>query len=76
MVKGPGLYSDIGKKARDILYKDYQSDQKFTLTSVTTSGIAITSTGTKKRELLLADFGTKIINKNVTTNFKVDTNSN
>ncbi|KAH9609180.1 hypothetical protein KSS87_002406 [Heliosperma pusillum] len=76
MVKGPGLYSDIGKKARDLLNKDYQSDQKFTLTSVTTSGIAITSTGTKKGELLLGDIGTKIINKNVTTDFKVDTNSN
>ncbi|KAH9618152.1 hypothetical protein KSS87_022808 [Heliosperma pusillum] len=76
MVKGLGLYYDIGKKAIDLLYKDYQSDQKFTLTSVTTSGIVITSTGTKKGELLLANIGTKIINKNVSTDFKVDTNSN
>nr|ACG47457.1 hypothetical protein [Zea mays] len=24
---GPGLYSEIGKKARDLLYKDYHTDR-------------------------------------------------
>lgn len=76
MVKGPGLYSDIGKRARDLLYKDYQSDHKFTLTTITASGVAITSTGTKKGELFLADLSTKLTNKNITTDVKVDTNSN
>ncbi|XP_021746153.1 mitochondrial outer membrane protein porin of 36 kDa [Chenopodium quinoa] len=76
MVKGPGLYSDIGKKARDLLYRDYQSDHKFTLTTYTANGVAITSTGTKKGELFLADVSTKLINKNITTDVKVDTNSN
>lgn len=76
MVKGPGLYSDIGKRARDLLYRDYQSDHKFTLSTYTTSGIAITTNGYKKGELLLADVGTKLINKNITTDIKVDTNSN
>lgn len=76
MVNGPGLYSDIGKKARDLLNKDFQSDHKFTLTTFTSSGVAITSTGTKKGELLLADVGAKFANKNITTDFKVDTNSN
>ncbi|KAL9246417.1 hypothetical protein vseg_019955 [Gypsophila vaccaria] len=76
MVKGPGLYSDIGKRARDLLNKDFQSDHKFTLTTFTSSGVAITSTGTKKGELLLADVGAKFANKNITTDFKVDTNSN
>ncbi|KAJ6431232.1 hypothetical protein OIU84_018679 [Salix udensis] len=51
MGKGPGLYSDIGKKARDLLYKDYQSDHKFTVTTYTSSGVAITSTGIKKGDL-------------------------
>nr|KJB30017.1 hypothetical protein B456_005G139100 [Gossypium raimondii] len=55
MGKGPGLYSDIGKKARDLLYKDYQADHKFTVTTYTSNGVAITSTGIKKGELLLAD---------------------
>ncbi|KAE8661414.1 Mitochondrial outer membrane protein porin 1 [Hibiscus syriacus] len=50
MGKGPGLYTDIGKKARDLLYKDYQADHKFTVTTYTSNGVAITSTGTKKAE--------------------------
>ncbi|XP_056695681.1 mitochondrial outer membrane protein porin of 36 kDa-like [Spinacia oleracea] len=37
---------------------------------------AITSTGTKKGELFLADVSTKLTNKNITTDVKVDTNSN
>ncbi|KAF3971425.1 hypothetical protein ACB098_03G164900 [Castanea mollissima] len=76
MVKGPGLYSDIGKKARDLLYKDYQSDHKFTVTTYTSTGVAITSTGIKKGELFLADVSTQLKNKNITTDIKVDTNSN
>ncbi|KAJ7953756.1 Mitochondrial outer membrane protein porin [Quillaja saponaria] len=76
MVKGPGLYSDIGKRARDLLYKDYQSDHKFTVTTLTTTGVAITSTGIKKGEFLLADISTQLKNKNITTDIKVDTNSN
>ncbi|KAK8643419.1 hypothetical protein V6N13_012718 [Hibiscus sabdariffa] len=76
MGKGPGLYSDIGKKARDLLYKDYQADHKFTLTTYTSNGVVITSTGTKKGELLLADVNTQLKNKNITTDVKVDTRSN
>ncbi|KAG2707274.1 hypothetical protein I3760_05G140700 [Carya illinoinensis] len=76
MVKGPGLYSDIGKKARDLLYKDYQSDHKFTITTYTSTGVAITSTGVKKGDLFLADVSTQLKNKNITTDIKVDTNSN
>ncbi|KAF5449704.1 hypothetical protein F2P56_030121 [Juglans regia] len=76
MVKGPGLYSDIGKKARDLLYKDYQSDHKFTITTYTSTGVAITSTGVKKGDLFVADVSTQLKNKNITTDIKVDTNSN
>ncbi|XP_058105296.1 mitochondrial outer membrane protein porin of 36 kDa [Magnolia sinica] len=76
MVKGPGLYSDVGKKARDLLYKDYQSDHKFNLTTYTSTGVAITASGTKKGELFLADVNTQLKNKNITTDVKVDTNSN
>lgn len=62
---GPGLYSEIGKKARgslcifsadffaqiylltwkflvypaDLLYKDYQTDHKFTITTCTSNGV-------------------------------------
>ncbi|KAB2613917.1 hypothetical protein ACFX13_045863 [Malus domestica] len=73
---GPGLYTDIGKKARDLLYRDYQSDHKFTITTFSPTGVAITSSGTKKGELFLADVNTQLKNKNVTTDVKVDTDSN
>ncbi|KAI8030408.1 hypothetical protein LOK49_LG01G03850 [Camellia lanceoleosa] len=76
MGKGPGLYTDIGKKARDLLYKDYQSDHKFTITTYSPTGVAITTSGTKKGDLFLADVNTQLKNKNVTTDIKVDTNSN
>ncbi|GAB2280323.1 hypothetical protein Dimus_014963 [Dionaea muscipula] len=76
MVKGPGLYSDIGKKARDLLYRDYQSDHKFTVATYASNGVAITSSGTKKGDLFLADVSTKLVNKNVTTDVKVDSSSN
>ncbi|KAB1211656.1 Mitochondrial outer membrane protein porin of 34 kDa [Morella rubra] len=76
MGKGPGLYSDIGKKARDLLYKDYQSDHKFIITTYSPTGVVITSSGTKKGDLFLADVNTQLKNKNITTDIKVDTNSN
>ncbi|XP_051146195.1 mitochondrial outer membrane protein porin of 36 kDa-like [Andrographis paniculata] len=72
-VKGPGLYSDIGKRARDLLYKDYQVDHKFTLTTYTANGVAITSSGTRKGEVLSGDISTQLKNKNITTDVKVDT---
>lgn len=37
---------------------------------------AITSSGTKKGELFLADVSSQFKNKNITTDVKVDTNSN
>ncbi|GJS57216.1 mitochondrial outer membrane protein porin of 34 kDa [Tanacetum coccineum] len=76
MVKGPGLYTDIGKRARDLLYRDYQSDHKFTVTTYSPTGVAITSSGTKKGEVFLADLNTQLKRNNVTTDIKVDTNSN
>ncbi|CAM8935008.1 unnamed protein product [Rhodiola kirilowii] len=76
MAKGPGLYTDIGKKARDLLYKDYQSDQKFTITTYSPTGVAITSSGTNKGDLFLADVNTQLKHKNITTDIKVDTSSN
>lgn len=67
MSKGPGLYSDIGKKAKgelnrfffvidsispiiliicfvlDLLTKDYNSDQKLTVSSYSTTGVVSSS---------------------------------
>ncbi|KAK6237764.1 hypothetical protein QUC31_003233 [Theobroma cacao] len=39
MSKGPGLFSDIGKKAKDLLNKDYSSDHKFTVSTYTGAGV-------------------------------------
>ncbi|KAI3983507.1 hypothetical protein MKX01_038927 [Papaver californicum] len=75
MGKGPGLYTNIGKIARDLSYKDYQSDQKFSVTTYSENGVAICSSGTKKGELFLADVNTQLKQKNITADIKVDTNS-
>ncbi|KAM0010472.1 putative Porin domain superfamily, eukaryotic porin/Tom40 [Helianthus debilis subsp. tardiflorus] len=76
MAKGPGLYTDIGKKTRDLLYRDYQGDHKFTITTFSPTGVAITSSGTKKGDLFLADVNTQLKRNNITTDIKVDINSN
>ncbi|KAI7731144.1 hypothetical protein M8C21_006552, partial [Ambrosia artemisiifolia] len=70
------LYSDIGKKARDLLYKDYQGDQKFTITTYSPTGVAITSSATKNGELFLANVNAQLRRNNITTDMIVDTNSN
>lgn len=72
---GPGLYSDIGKRARDLLYKDYYTDQKFSLTTYTATGVAITATGTKKNELILGEIQSQLKNKNVTVDVKAISDS-
>jgi hypothetical protein len=39
MGKGPVFYSEIGKKARDLLSKDYTYDHKFVIATTTQSGL-------------------------------------
>ncbi|WOL09036.1 mitochondrial outer membrane protein porin 1 [Canna indica] len=73
---GPGLYSDIGKKARDLLYRDYQTDQKFTLTTYTLNGVAITASGTKKNEVIFGELQSHLKNKNISIDVKATSESN
>jgi voltage-dependent anion channel protein 2 len=75
MGKGPGLYTEIGKKVRDLLYKDYQGDQKFSVTTYSSNGVAITTTGTNKGDVFLGDVATQVKNKGFTADFKVSTDS-
>lgn len=75
MGKGPGLFSDIGKRAKDLLTKDYLQDQKLVITTETESGLAFTTSSVKKGDLVIGDILTQFKNKNVTTELKVDTNS-
>ncbi|KMZ69549.1 Porin/voltage-dependent anion-selective channel protein [Zostera marina] len=73
---GPGLYSNIGKKAKDLLTKDYATDHKLTITTYTANGVAITSSGTKKKDLIFGEIQTQIKNKRFTTDIKVNSSSN
>lgn len=72
MGKGPGLFSEIGKKAKDLLYKDYNYDHKFSLTTHTSSGLAFTSCGSAKG----GDVSVQFKREKWTTDLKVDTSSN
>ncbi|XP_047336361.1 mitochondrial outer membrane protein porin 2-like [Impatiens glandulifera] len=76
MSKGPGLFSDIGKKAKDLLTKDYISDQKFSVSSYSHAGVAITSTAVKKGGLSTGDVAAQYKYKNTLVDIKVDTESN
>ncbi|XP_020242614.1 mitochondrial outer membrane protein porin 1-like [Asparagus officinalis] len=73
---GPGLYLDIGKKARDLLYRDYQTDQKFTLTTLTANGVAITASSTKKNDIIFGEIQSQLKNKNITVDVKANSESN
>ncbi|KAH9323490.1 hypothetical protein KI387_018129, partial [Taxus chinensis] len=75
MGKGPGLFSDIGKKTRDLLNKDYNFDHKFSVTTNTPNGLAFTTTGSRKGELFLGDVKTELKSDNITAEIKVDANS-
>ncbi|CAJ1972817.1 unnamed protein product [Sphenostylis stenocarpa] len=73
--KGPGVFSDIGKRGRDILTNDYNSDQRFTISSSANSGLDLKSTLVKSRGLSSGDVTTEYKYKNKVVNFKVDTES-
>ncbi|GMY17364.1 mitochondrial outer membrane protein porin 2-like [Fagus crenata] len=74
--KGPALFSNIGKKAKDLLNKDYCSDQKFTVTSNTDTGLALSSTVANKGGLSSGDVAAQYKHKNAALDVKVDTASN
>lgn len=76
MGKGPGLFSNIGKKARDLLTKDYSYDQKFAVATYSDDGLGITSTGMNKGGLFCGDIATLYKYQKSTIDVKVDTNSN
>ncbi|KAI3699532.1 hypothetical protein L2E82_43914 [Cichorium intybus] len=75
MNSGPGLFSDIGKKAKDLLTRDYLSDQKLSVSTSSVTGVALTSTTTKKGGLSTGDVGAVYKYKNTLVDVKVDTES-
>ncbi|KAJ6678305.1 VOLTAGE-DEPENDENT ANION-SELECTIVE CHANNEL [Salix viminalis] len=76
MSKGPVLFADIGKKAKDLLTKDYNSDQKFSVSTNSDAGVALTSTAVKKGGLSTGDVAALYMYKNTTFDVKFDTGSN
>ncbi|KAG0487218.1 hypothetical protein HPP92_009313 [Vanilla planifolia] len=75
-MKGPGLFSDIGKKARDLLTRDYSYDQKLTISTYSASGVCLTSGAVKKGGLYAFDVSTQYKYKNSLVDVKIDTDSN
>ncbi|KAK9990768.1 hypothetical protein SO802_025753 [Lithocarpus litseifolius] len=76
MSKGPGLFTDIGKKAKDLLTRDFNSDQKFTVCTYSDAGVALTSTAVKKGGFSTGDVAAQYKYKNAVFDVKVDTESN
>ncbi|XP_026391508.1 mitochondrial outer membrane protein porin 2-like [Papaver somniferum] len=73
---GPGLFSEIGKTAKDLLTRDYSYDQKFTVSTLSDSGVALSSTAVKKGGLSTGDVAAQYKYKNTIIDVKVDTESN
>ncbi|KAL5706795.1 Mitochondrial outer membrane protein porin [Ranunculus cassubicifolius] len=76
MSKGPGLFSDIGKKSKDLLTKDYSYDQKFVVATTTNAGLGFTSSAVKKGGISTGDLALQYKYNNHVINLKVDTESN
>ncbi|KAL1812563.1 hypothetical protein DCAR_0624800 [Daucus carota subsp. sativus] len=76
MSNGPGLFSDIGKKAKDVLTRDYISDQKFSVSAASDTGVVLTSTAVKKGGLSAGDVAAQYKYKNTLVDVKLDTESN
>lgn len=73
MGKGPGSFSDIGKKAKDLLFKDYFYDQKVSFSSTTESGLKFNTSSVRKGEDVSSDAKTEFKLGQVETEVKIDT---
>ncbi|CAL9128176.1 unnamed protein product [Musa textilis] len=67
---------EIVSNRSHLLYRDYQTDHKFTVTTCTSNGVAITATGTRKNDLIFGEIQSQIKNKNVTFDVKTNSDSN
>ncbi|KAL6532816.1 hypothetical protein OROGR_013776 [Orobanche gracilis] len=76
MGNGPAPFSEIGKRARDLLTKDYNYDQKFSLSIPSSTGMGLTATGVKKDQIFVGDISTQYRSGEATVDVKVDTYSN
>ncbi|CAI9761081.1 unnamed protein product [Fraxinus pennsylvanica] len=73
---GPAPFSEIGKRARDLLTKDYNYNQKFSLTIPSSTGMGLTAIGVKKDNIFVGDISSQYKSGNTAVDVKVDTYSN
>ncbi|KAK9274478.1 hypothetical protein L1049_022081 [Liquidambar formosana] len=76
MGNGPAPFSDIGKRTKDLLTKDYNFDHKFTLSMLSSTGLGLTTTGLKRDQIFVGDINTLYKSGNTAVDVKVDTYSN
>lgn len=76
MATSPASFSDIGKRAKDLLTKDYNFDHKYTLSLQGSSGLGLTATGLKRDQIFVGDINTLYKSGKTTVDVKVDTYSN
>ncbi|KAL5701014.1 hypothetical protein ACHQM5_026396 [Ranunculus cassubicifolius] len=72
----PAPFSDIGKKVKDLLTKDYNFENKFILTIPNENGMVVTATGATRDQIFLGDISTHYKSKNAVVDVKVDSRSN
>uniref|UniRef100_A0ACD5TUB1 Uncharacterized protein n=1 Tax=Avena sativa TaxID=4498 RepID=A0ACD5TUB1_AVESA len=75
MGKGPVPFVNFGKTARDLLHKDYNFDQKFSLSTTSDSGFGVTATGVRIDELFIGDIHTQHKSSKATVDVKIDSDS-
>ncbi|CAI5467340.1 unnamed protein product [Closterium sp. Yama58-4] len=75
MGKGPGSFSDIGKKAKELLFKHYAYDHSINISTKTDSGVKFQTASVKKGDEVSCDVKTEVEVGNVEAEFKLDTKS-
>lgn len=76
MGNGPAPYPNIGKRAKDLLTKDYNYDHKFLLSLPSSTGMGLVATGSKINQFFVGDISTEYKSGNTAVNVKVNTSSN
>ncbi|KAF9587880.1 hypothetical protein IFM89_006134 [Coptis chinensis] len=76
MPSSPAPFSDIGKRVKDVLTKDYNFDNKFILTIPSDSGLLVTAAGSVRDQIFVGDISTQYKSSGTTVDVKVDTCSN
>ncbi|PWA99818.1 Eukaryotic porin/Tom40 [Artemisia annua] len=76
MSNGPAPFADIGKRAKDLLNKDYNYDHKFVLSVPGSTPMGLTATGMQKGQIFLGDISAQYKSGRTIVDVKVDTYSN